>query len=200
MKGKGKAAEPAPARSRVLLPIAVTVAAMSFVGVRFFMATHDTLLRTRENACRALQPDPVPAALQGRDAPDFRLPDASGRTISLSQQRGHPVMVNFWATWCPPCVDEVPSMEDLARTIDGTDMRLLAVSVDDDWAQIRRFFVKGTKIGVLLDTSHNVPKTYGTEKFPETYFVDAAGRVRYYFINKRNWSKPEAVACLESLR
>jgi hypothetical protein len=88
----------------------------------------------------------------------------------------------------------------MARTIDGTDMRLLAVSVDDDWAAIRRFFVKGTKIGVLLDTSHNVPKTFGTEKFPETFFIDAQGRVRYYFINKRNWSKPEAVACLESLR
>ena len=201
MKGKAQAPAPAPGgRLRTLLPLAITVAAISFVGVRFFMATHETLLRTRENACRALQPDPVPAALQGRPAPDFQLPDASGKKISLAEQRGHPVMVNFWATWCPPCVEEVPSLEDLARTIDGTDMRLLAVSVDDDWAPIRRFFVKGTKIGVLLDTSHNVPKTFGTEKYPETFFVDAAGRVRYYFINKRNWSKPEAVACLESLR
>jgi peroxiredoxin len=187
-------------RSRALLPVAITVAAMAFVAVRFFAAAHDTLSRTRENACRALQPDPVPAALQSRDAPDFQLPDGSGRTVSLSQQRGHPVALNFWATWCPPCVEETPSLEDLARSLDGTDLRLIAVSVDDDWSAIRRFFVKGTKIGVLLDKSHEVPKTFGTEKFPETYFIDAQGRVRYYFINKRNWSKPEAVACLESLR
>src|SRR5262249_3373876 len=154
---------------RVLLPMALTVAAMSFVAVRFFMATHETLIATPQNACRAPQPDPVPAALHGRDAPDFQLPDSSGRTLSPTHQRGHTVMVNFWATGGPHCVEEVPSLEDLARTIGGTDMRLLAVSVDDDWAQIRRFFVKGSKIGVLLDTSHNIPKTYGTEKFPETY-------------------------------
>jgi peroxiredoxin len=183
-----------------LLPVAITVAAMAFVAVRFFVAAGETLAHTREGACRALNPDPLPEALQGHDAPDFQLPDASGRTVSLREQRGHPVMLNFWATWCPPCVDEIPSIEDMARTIDGTDMRLIAVSVDDDWAAIRRFFVKGTKIGVLLDTTRNVPKSYGTDKFPETFFIDAQGHVRYYFINKRPWSKPEAVACLESLR
>ena len=118
----------------------------------------------------------------------------------MSAQRGHPVLLNFWATWCPPCVDEVPSLEDLARKLDGTDLRMLAVSVDDDWGAIRRFFPKGSAIGVLLDTSHDIPKKFGTEKFPESFLIDAAGRVRYYFINKRDWSRPEAVACLESLR
>ena len=53
---------------------------------------------------------------------------------------------------------------------------------------------------MLLDTSHDVPKKFGTEKYPETFLIDAAGRVRHYFINKRDWSRPEAVACLESLR
>jgi peroxiredoxin len=186
--------------ARKVLSLALTWLATAVVAVLFFMGAHETLARTRENACRALQPDPLPAVLQGRATPDFQLLDASGKSVSLRDQRGHPVMLNFWATWCPPCVDEVPSVEDMARTIDGTDMRLLAVSVDEDWDAIRRFFVKGTKIGVLLDTSRNVPKSFGTEKYPETFFIDAQGRVRYYFINKRNWSKPEAVACLESLR
>jgi len=185
---------------RVLLPAGLTAVAMVFVSVLFFAGAHETLARTRKGACDALNPDPLPPALKDRDAPDFELMDASGQKVSLRAQRGHPVMLNFWATWCPPCVDEVPSIEDMARTIDGTDMRLLAVSVDDDWNAIRRFFVKGTKIGVLLDTSHTVPKSFGTEKYPETYLIDARGQVKYYFINKRNWSKPEAVACLESLR
>ncbi len=187
-------------RLRRLAPVALTAVAMAFVAVRFLAATHDTLARTRGGACLALKPDPLPPVLAGAATPDFQLPDTSGHTVSLSAQRGHPVLLNFWATWCPPCVDEVPSLEDLARRIDGTDLRLLAVSVDDDWNAIRRFFVKGSAMGVLLDTSHDVPKKFGTTQYPESFLIDAAGRVRYYFINKRDWSRPEAVACLESLR
>jgi cytochrome c biogenesis protein CcmG, thiol:disulfide interchange protein DsbE len=187
-------------RLRRFWPLVLTALAIAFVGARFLGAVHDSVARTRGGACAALQPDPLPAVLQTGPTPDFQLPDAGGRSVSLSAQRGHPVLLNFWATWCPPCVDEVPSLEDLARKLDGTDLRLLAVSVDDDWSAIRRFFPKGSSIGVLLDTSHDVPKKFGTDKYPETYLIDAAGRVRYYFINKRDWSRPEAVACLESLR
>jgi peroxiredoxin len=183
-----------------LLTAVVTVLAIGFVTVRFFAAASSTLALTRENACRAFAPDPIPAALQGVVAPNFELPDANGKMVSLRAQKGHPVAVNFWATWCPPCVEEVPSFESFAAAIEGTDMRLLAVSVDDDWDAIRKFFVKGTKIPVLLDKSHTIPKTFGTTQYPETYFLDGEGRVRYYFANSRNWSKPEAVACLESLR
>jgi thiol-disulfide isomerase/thioredoxin len=186
-------------RLRRLAPPVITAAAIAFVAVRFFGAAHATLARTRDGACTALKPDPLPGFLQSA-TPDFELPDAGGRTVSLGSQKGHPVLLNFWATWCPPCVEEVPSLEELARKLDGTDLRLLAVSVDDDWATIRRFFPKGSAIGVLLDTSHEIPKKFGTEKFPESFLIDAAGRVRYYFINKRDWSRPEAVACLESLR
>ncbi|HVZ71122.1 MAG TPA: TlpA disulfide reductase family protein [Polyangia bacterium] len=188
------------ARRTFLLPAAITAAAMCFVAVRFFAAASETLSRTRENACRSLQPDPLPEKLRNAPAPDFELTDATGHKVSLSAQRGHPVAVNFWATWCPPCVEEVPSLEAFANTIEGTDMRLLAVSVDDGWEPIRKFFVKGTKIGVLLDESHTIPKTFGTTQYPETYFVDPSGHVRYYFANSRNWATPEAVACLESLR
>jgi len=185
---------------RRLLPAVLTALAMAFIAVRFVGGARETLARTRDGACAALQPDPLPEVLRSGAPPDFQLPDAAGRTVSLSQQKGHPVFLNFWATWCPPCVDEVPAIEDLARRLKGTDMRMLAVSVDDDWDKIRQFFAKGSDIGVLLDTSHDVPKKFGTEKYPETFLVDAAGRVRYYFINKRDWSRPEAVACLESLR
>ena len=181
-------------------PALLTTAALAFIGARFFQATHEGLAKTRANACRALAPDPVPDFLRNRDAPDFTLPDASGKMISLHAQKGHPVLVNFWATWCPPCIEEVPSMEALARSIEKTDIRLLAVSVDENWDIVKRFFAGGTKMGVLLDTTKEVPKSFGTEKFPETFLVDASGKVRHYFINKRDWSRPEAIACLESLR
>ena len=206
MKGAGsKPTTAAPSgRERTTLqrvtPIVLTALAIAFITVRFVSGARDTLARTRDGACIALQPDPLPEALRSGAPPDFQLPDATGHMVSLSQQRGHPVLLNFWATWCPPCVDEVPSLEDLAHRLDGTDMRMLAVSVDDDWDKVRRFFANGTKMGVLLDLSHDIPKKFGTEKYPETFMIDAAGRVRYYFINKRDWSRPEAVACLESLR
>ena len=191
---------PPAASIRRIAPAALTALAMAFIAVRFGMGAHDTLARTRDGACQALEPTPLPAILRDKPTPDFQLPDANGKTVSLKQQLGHPVLLNFWATWCAPCVEEIPSLEDLARRIEGTDLRMLAVSVDDDWAPIRRFFAKGSRIGVLLDKSHDIPKAWGTDKYPETFLIDAAGRVRYYYVNKRDWSRPEAVACLESLR
>jgi peroxiredoxin len=204
MKGAGtkttsEAAGGVPTWRRVL-PAALTALSIAFIAVRFVGGARDTLARTRDGACVALAPDPLPDFLRNGATPDFQLPDAAGRTVSLSQQKGHPVFLNFWATWCPPCVDEVPALEDLARRLKGTDMRMIAVSVDDDWEKIRQFFAKGSDIGVLLDISHDVPKKFGTEKYPETFLIDAAGRIRYYFINKRDWSRPETMACLESLR
>jgi peroxiredoxin len=189
----------ARSKLRGLIPVALTAAAIAFVAVRFMAGAHETLTRTRDGACQALDPAPVPAAL-AKGAPDFELPDANGKMVSLRGQLGHPVLVNFWATWCQPCIDEVPSLEDLARKLKGTDLRFLAVSVDDSWEPIRRFFSRGTDIGVLLDVKHDVPKSFGTEKYPESFMIDAQGRVRYYFINKRDWSRAEAVTCLESLR
>ena len=204
MKGAGAKTPTEPGANastlQRVLPAAITALAMAFIAVRFVGGARDTLARTRDGACVALAPDPLPEVLRNGATPDFQLPDATGRTVSLSQQKGHPVFLNFWATWCPPCVDEVPAIEDLARRLKGTDLRMLAVSVDDDWDKIRQFFAKGSDIGVLLDTSHDVPKKFGTDKYPETFLIDAAGRVRYYFINKRDWSRPEAIACLESLR
>jgi cytochrome c biogenesis protein CcmG/thiol:disulfide interchange protein DsbE len=197
-----RAAAPPAARTAASLrglPAALTAAAMAFITAKFAMGAHDTLTRTRDGACIALDPTEVPAFLKDGH-PDFQLPDVNGKMTSLKEQLGHPVLLNFWATWCPPCVDEVPALEDLARRLDGTDMRMLAVSVDDDWDKIRQFFAKGTKMGILLDTSHDIPKKFGTTAYPETFMVDSAGRIRYYFINKRDWSRPEAVACLESLR
>lgn len=183
-----------------LWSIGLTVAAVGVVATQFLLAARDGLERTRAAACKALRPDPLPAFLDGRPAPDFELPDSQGRKISLGGQKGHPVMLNFWATWCPPCTEEMPSMEKLAAGVAGSDVRILAVSVDEGWDEVRRFFATGTRLGVLHDASKEVPKRYGTEKYPETFFIDAAGRVRHYFINKRDWSRPEAIACLESLR
>jgi peroxiredoxin len=187
-------------KGRRVVGVGLTAGAVAVVAVQFFAATGDAVARARLAACRALAPDPIPASLQNVEAPDFELPDAAGKKISLRSQRGHPVFLNFWATWCPPCTEEMPSLETLAAGLAGSDVSTLAVSVDDSWDPVKSFFARGTRLGVVLDTSRDVPKRYTTEKYPETFFIDARGRVRYYFVNKRDWSKPEAIACLESLR
>jgi thiol-disulfide isomerase/thioredoxin len=183
---------------RVGLVTGVTLAVL-LVAVQFLRAADRTATATRTNACRALRPDPVPAALQNRDAPDFDLADATGKHWSLRSLRGRTVLLNFWATWCPPCAEEMPGMEDLARKLDDQAV-VLAVSVDENWDLIRRFFPRGTPLSIVLDQSKDLPKRYGTEKYPETFLIDREGQVRHYFINTRKWGEPEALQCLESFR
>jgi peroxiredoxin len=93
----------------------------------------------------------------------------------------------------------MPSLEALARRL-GDRATVLAVSVDESWAAIRAFFPRGTPLTVLLDPSREVPARFGTSLFPESFLVDPSGRVRRAFINQRNWSVPEAAACIEDLR
>lgn len=141
------------------------------------------------------------SATVGRIAPDFEAKDASGKTWKLSQLRGKPVLLNFWATWCPPCVEEMPSMEELARRLGGR-ATVLAVSVDEGWDVVHKFFgSRGTPLSLLLDETKEIPKKlYGTEKYPETFLIDAEGRVRHHFVNTRKWDKAEAIFCVESVR
>src|SRR5437867_4106363 len=104
--------------ARRWLVAAIVAGVMALLGARFVSGVRDTNQRTRENACRALNPDPVPAALAGREAPDFELADPTGRKVSLRSLRGRPILLNFWIANCPPCEKEAPSLEDLARQLE----------------------------------------------------------------------------------
>lgn len=184
--------------NRRLPALLLTAIGVGFVGAQLLAAAADTTKRGRENGCRALSPDPLPAALKDVPAPDFSLPDPSGKPWTLAGLRGRPVLLNFWATWCPPCVEEMPSMEALANRL-GDRAVVLAISVDEDWDVVKKFFAHGTTLSLLLDKEKAVSKRYGSEKFPETFLIDRDGRVRHYFINKRDWAMHEAELCIESL-
>jgi peroxiredoxin len=157
--------------------------------------------RSHEAACEVLQPSLTNPQLGElpQAAPDFTLKDYAGREVRLSSLRGQVVLLNFWATWCNTCVVEMPSMELLARKLRDKPFRLLAVSVDDDRPTVRKFFARGTKLQVLLDSSRDIPKKYGTEKFPESFLIDKEGNVRYYVVSSRDWDRPEVGACIDSL-
>ena len=132
-------------------------------------------------------------------APDFTLKDYSGREVSLSSLRGNVVLVNFWATWCKTCVVEMPSMERLVERMKGKRFRLLAVSVDEGWPEIRKVFANGTPLEVLLDSGRDTPKKYGTSKFPESFLIDKDGNIRYFVVSDRDWSQPDVGACLDAM-
>jgi peroxiredoxin len=172
----------------------------AFLAVRFLSAAGERAQSMREEACKALAPDPMPPQLRGQDAPDFHLPDRTGKAWSLAQLRGRPVLLNFWFSTCPPCIEEMPGLEQLQRRL-GDKAVVLAVSVDEDgWPAIEKFFgSSGTPLSVLLDQKKDLPKRYGVEKFPETFLIDPAGKLRHYFVNKKAWASAEAGECVESL-
>jgi peroxiredoxin len=178
----------------------VVVLSIGIISAKFLRAAAENAEAARLNACKALNPDPIPTLLQAREAPDFELPDATGKMWSLRSLRGRTVLLNFWATWCPPCVEEMPSMEDLARRV-GDRAVILAVSVDKEWEALKRHFgPRGTALSVLLDKEGDIPKRFGTEKYPESFLIDGSGKVRHFFVNKRDWGQAEAVLCLDSVR
>jgi thiol-disulfide isomerase/thioredoxin len=136
--------------------------------------------------------------MDGRPAFSFKLPARGGGEIDLSAYRGKTVLVNFWATWCPPCREEMPSLSRLAQAFDPQSFEVVAVSVDDGWAPIEKFLATPkTPYRVAWDEGGKVSRTYGTTKFPESYLVDREGRLRLKFVGPRNWADPNVATLLQ---
>ncbi|HVO82003.1 MAG TPA: TlpA disulfide reductase family protein [Terriglobales bacterium] len=135
----------------------------------------------------------------GTAAPDFTVQDSS-RQVTLSQFRGKVVVLNFWATWCPPCVEEMPSLVQMQQRMASKGVQVLAVSVDVDQDAYRKF-VKDHQVDLLTvrDPSHKSSDLYGTFKYPETYILDRNGVLRRKFIGPVDWNTPEIVDYLSKL-
>ncbi len=150
-------------------------------------------------ACRSLEPEP-----RSGPAPEFAVLVLAGAPVTLTDFRGKLVIVNFWATWCEPCIREWPQLDRLAERFAGRDdVVILAISVDSDPKLIAPFLERmtltDTKVRVLWDPKQDVQKAFGTEKLPDTYFVDRAGQLVHAFINVRDWGRPAAYQCVESM-
>jgi cytochrome c biogenesis protein CcmG/thiol:disulfide interchange protein DsbE len=135
----------------------------------------------------------------GTQAPDFTVKDTD-RSVSLSQLHGQVVVLNFWATWCPPCVDEMPSLVQLQQKMKDKGVTVLGVSVDADESAYRRFLKDhGISFLTVRDPDQKSNNLYGTFKFPETYIIDRNGVVRRKFIGAVDWNQPEVVDFLSKL-
>lgn len=132
-----------------------------------------------------------PESWGDRMAPPVALPKGEGGpNVDLSSMKGKWVLLNFWATWCAPCRDEMPSMEMLNRRVDqdGLNMEIVAISVDDAWGEVNRFFgAVPPTFTVLWDREKRSSNAFGTRKFPETYLIDPTGKVVAKFVGPRDW-------------
>ena len=143
----------------------------------------------------------VKSVREGDRAPEFQLPSLDGRTVNLSSYRGKVVMVHFWATWCPPCVEEIPTLERLYRAYVGKDLEILAVSVDEGGAGAVGQFMQKNRFAlpVLLNSDQSVARSYGTFKFPETYLVDREGVVQRKIIGAADWTSADALRVIQAM-
>lgn len=131
---------------------------------------------------------------------DFELPGLDGKAVKLSAMKGSVVLLNFWATWCPPCRAEIPSMEAFYTRLKAKGLKILAVDLAEDEAKVKDF-ASSNKMAttVLLDADGAVGGTYGAESIPTTYIVAKDGSILGRTIGGRDWNTPEMIGLFATL-
>src|SRR6266849_3650016 len=120
-----------------------------------------------------------PVARLGSPAPDFKLQDVDGESISLADLKGKPVLINFWATWCQPCREEMPAMQELYDQYRDRGLVILAIDMEEDSRQVRRWVDQGGySFTFLLDSEGEQVKRYNVTAAPTSYFVGPDGVIR----------------------
>lgn len=133
-------------------------------------------------------------------APEFSLATPDGTTIALAHLRGKVVFLNFWATWCPPCRTEMPSMERLHREFKDQGLAMVAVDVDESPRQVARFMEEfRLSFPALLDEDAEVAGRYGVNGLPMTVLIDRTGRILGKALGAREWASPDGRALIRSL-
>ena len=129
----------------------------------------------------------------GLEIPNFTFPDINGREVSLSDHRGKVVLVNVWATWCPPCRQEMPSMQSLYEKFKGENFEILAVSIDSEGREaVAPFMLKmNLTFPALLDPGETIRSLYGITGVPESFIIDKQGILVEKIIGPINWATPE---------
>lgn len=142
-------------------------------------------------------------AVVDRPAPAFELVDLEGNPHTLASLRGNIVFLNFWATWCPPCIEEMPSMLALAQRFDGRAFRMVAVSQDEDPEALVSFLTAtgfvGSQVLILQDPNGELSRALGTELLPETYVIDREGTILARFMGARSWTDDASLRLFERL-
>jgi cytochrome c biogenesis protein CcmG, thiol:disulfide interchange protein DsbE len=130
-------------------------------------------------------------------APDFTVTDGTS-SIHLANYRGQVVLLNFWATWCGPCIEELPSLLQLHH--DMPNLVILAISIDEDPVAYSSFLVRHhVDLITVRDPEQSAAKLFHTDMWPETYVIDRQGVIRRKFVSNQDWTSPEIISYLKSL-
>ena len=179
--------------------VGFAVAVVLAVSAVFAGKAYTRLVLDRQRAREGLELTP-----QNRPAPDFALSGPEGSTVNISSFKGKVVLVNFYATWCGPCREEVPSLDALAKEVAGEPIAIVAIDAEEDWGTIRKFFgAQQPAFSLALDPTGSAVDAYEQRPkgamFPETYFVDPSFQVVAKVEGPRTWTDPAMVRYLRDL-
>ena len=160
-------------------------------GILYLLQTKDSSFNLSEKIGPA---EAVPA-------PDFTLPDLNGRLVSLSDFKGQVVLLNIWATWCGPCVEEMPSMQKLHSKLKDEGLVILAVSIDEAGAGVVRPFMEQHRLSftALTDTAGSIKDLYRVTGVPETFIIDKNGIITQKIVGPMDWSSAGAIGYFRKL-
>jgi thiol-disulfide isomerase/thioredoxin len=195
--------------------VAFALLAVLLVSLTIVRRASDCLNAPINQGLNLLDPQPVDFSV-----PDMTLPSLDGRLVKLTEKHDQPILLNVWATWCSPCIQELPQLLTLAQTLQGR-VQVWLLSVDESFDAIRTLareltqaeanqphsglaavgqMLQGKEPNVLmlLDAGEHAAKEFGTYKYPESFWINAAGRVRAKFIGPKPWGNPRAIEYLSN--
>jgi cytochrome c biogenesis protein CcmG/thiol:disulfide interchange protein DsbE len=136
----------------------------------------------------------------GDKAPGFTVTAENGKAISPQDFGGKLLLVNFWATWCPPCVDEIPGLNEMSRQLGPKGLVIVAISQDKDENVYKQFLQKNPlSFLTVRQPSQDIQLSYGTIQIPESYLIDRNGRVIEKYISSQAWASPQMIEHVQSL-
>jgi cytochrome c biogenesis protein CcmG/thiol:disulfide interchange protein DsbE len=164
-----------------ILEAGICVMLFAFVGT-LYLSLHDNVVKA------------------GDKAPDFSIRTDTGKTVTAKDFGGKLLLVNFWATWCPPCVDEIPALNEMSRRLGPQGLVVVAISQDADENAYKQFLARNPLAFVTVrDPSKNIQTSYGTVQIPESYLIDRNGKVVEKFVSSQAWSSPRMMEHVQSL-
>jgi peroxiredoxin len=172
---------------------------LTFVVLFPFAAAADPA-DTGENVRRAFDRAGLPLLRKKAPAAGFSLKLVDGRTVTLDALRGSVVFLNFWATWCPPCRGEMPSMEVLYRRFHDQGLEFIAVDIMENDKIVSAFLSDNSlSFPAALDSNGRVSNSYGVQAIPATFIIDRDGKIILYTVGGRRWDTPTIIAAFEEL-